>query len=173
MRALARVLRWCTLVVLWALVVVVSAVLIALLWARSERGRSRLRELVLTRVQATVPGLDVRRIGGDLTRSVVLEDVVVRDADGDEGLAARAVSARFNLLALLRRRLEIDELVIAEPRVHTRNLAGLTRPSGKPSRGLPWDVDLRGLRVEHGAIDLGGTRALAVDAALSGQLRTN
>src|SRR5262245_48918090 len=109
-----RVLRRIAFVLLGIPIVLGIVLLVALGYLRSGPGRERLRGIVVRQVRASVPGFDVERLGGNLTRTLVLEHVRIRDAEGQDVIAAERIEVRYNLLALRSRTIQIDDLRIRD-----------------------------------------------------------
>ena len=119
-------------------VVALVAAAALLLYARSDSGRERLRHLVLEQARASLPGLEIKRIGGDYLHDLIVEDVTLRDRQGRPAVHVDRVTARFSLIPLVRKRVFVRELIVERPRVLGRptknggmNLAELTAPSEK------------------------------------------
>src|SRR5262249_21196694 len=118
---------------------VAAAALAALLWARTDAGRTSLRRLVLAHARRVVPGLDIARIRGDFSSWLVAEGIVVRDREGRVAVEAERVGLRFNLLALLRHRVprgEPDSENVQgggpRPAAGSLNRRALSGPSHRP-----------------------------------------
>ena len=157
-----RALAWAVLgPVLVGLVVVAAAIL----YARTDGGRERVRRLALARARVAVPGLEVGRIDGDYLHDPRLVDVTVRDREGRAAVHADAIAARFDLGALLHRTIAVDELRVEGARVLGRaaadgplNLTELLAPAppaqapappptveGKPWHGRVGRVEVDGV----------------------------
>jgi autotransporter translocation and assembly factor TamB len=119
LRRLARAAAWLVLVLFGVALV---GALVMVLWARSDAGRRAILARVLPGVQERLAGtLRIGALEGDLTRTLVLRDVELRDGDGDVAIRVARVAMSYNLTALLRHELEIDDLVVegASVRAHT------------------------------------------------------
>src|SRR5262245_20292240 len=92
-------------------------VLAALVYLRSDSGRARVRKIAVQRVRESVPGFDFDHLGGNLTRSIVLEGVRIRDREGRDAVAADRIAVRYDLPALLSHTIRIHELRIEHVRV--------------------------------------------------------
>jgi len=155
---------------------VAAAALAALLWARTDAGRTSLRRLVLAHARRVVPGLDIARIRGDFSSWLVAEGIVVRDREGRVAVEAERVGLRFNLLALLRHRVAIEELRIEKVQVVGRpladgslNLSALFVPS-QPSPGAApsrWTVAVAALHVREGTLSIANRRDPPLRAQLA------
>jgi autotransporter translocation and assembly factor TamB len=145
-----RLVRGVVYVMLGIPIVIGLVVLIALGYLRSGPGRARLRGIVVARVRASAPGFDVAHIGGNLTRTLVLEQVRLRDREGHDAITAERIEIRYNLLALRSRAIQIDELRVEKPVVRAEPELV---PSETPG-GAPWAVDLRHVVIEDGKVSL-------------------
>ena len=169
--------RRATWVIFGPLLVGLALVSLALLYARTDGGRERVRRLALPRARALVPGLDIGRIEGDYIHELRLVDVNVRDPEGRAAIHADAVVARFELGPLLRHMVVIRELRIDGARVQAveetdgrLNLAELTAPP--PATRSPeshragttaWRAEVDRLVVDGAAtLDLGAGQPLEV-----------
>jgi autotransporter translocation and assembly factor TamB len=185
----ARVVAW---VVVTPILVAVVAVFAAILYARTEGGRDRVRRLVVARAQRAVPGLTMGRIDGDYVRGLSLHDVDVADPEGLRAIHVDSISCRFQLWPLIRRTVEIRELRVTGVRVSARptadgslNLTHLTAPSAPPApaeaardaKPSAWHLHVRKILVDDvkadvetatGATGTLGTLRLAAALALDG-----
>ena len=120
MRKLGRVLGW---MVISLLGLALLAALVLVLWARSESGRRSLLARVLPDVQERLDGtVRIGALEGDLTRTLVLRDVEVRDADGEVAVRIDRLSATYDLLGLLGHKLTVEDLVVEGAKVHGHSL---------------------------------------------------
>jgi autotransporter translocation and assembly factor TamB len=165
MRRLRRLLVRLGLALL-ALVVGTAIVAFALLaYLRSEGGRARLLRMLTRRV----PTLSAARLGGDLLRSLSLEQAVLRDRDRQIAVRIREIDLEYtlgDLVGLLRqgRPLRIVRLRLEDPEVLVRrgadgriNLTELV-PAG-PSSGRRVALTLSDVHIQGGVVELalGGT----------------
>jgi translocation and assembly module TamB len=184
MRRALRIAVW---VVTMPVVLAVAVLSAVILYARTDAGRARVRELVLARARRTIPGLEVAHVGGDYVHELWLDDVAILDAEGRRAVHADRIAVRFDLLALVRRTVHVRELRLVSPSLLGRpdasgglNLAHLTAPSaqprperpGAPERPSAWKLRLDHLAIEQGAadiVDAGGrqvaVRGVTLDAA--------
>jgi autotransporter translocation and assembly factor TamB len=183
---LARVWHVVGGVILGPILVGLAVVAGAVLYARTDAGRERVRRLVLDEAHKSLPGLELGRIDGDYLHELRLVNVTVRDREGRAAIHADAIVARFDLRCLLRRTIVIDQLrvdgarVLARPAADGRlNLAELTTPAPTRPTSLapakpaaPWHVRVDRLEVEGKAeVELAGglhatVRALRLVASL-------
>jgi autotransporter translocation and assembly factor TamB len=133
-------------VVLLALLVTVTGLVLALLLAlRTPWGKRELARRALPLLQQGLLGrLSVGRVGGNLTRGIDLYDLELRDAEGEPAIRIAHVHATYDLMTLIRRRLEIAELAVEGAWVRARylrdgklNLAELSRPGDDQRGGAP------------------------------------
>lgn len=106
-----------------------------------------------------LPGLEIGRVGGDYLSRLVLYDVVLRDALGHPAVTIERIAARYDLLALLDRRVAIEQLEVTRPRLSISrtaggqlNLATLYRANRRSDGKQPttWRVDLGAIEVQRG-----------------------
>jgi autotransporter translocation and assembly factor TamB len=144
-----RVLRVAGIVLAIVMIVALTGVAAVIHYARTDAGRERLRQLVLQKARASVPGLAIGRIGGDYVHDLVLEDVRIRDRQGRDAVQVDRLTARFSLVPLVRRKLFVRELLVERPRVLGRpteggelNLGELTVPAERnQAKPAPADRD--------------------------------
>lgn len=148
--------------------VALLALAAVLLYARTDAGRERVRQLVLSQARRSVPGLELRRIGGDYVSDLILEGIVVRDREQRPAVQVERVTARFRLLPLLGKRLFVREVVVESPRVlgrptedETLNLTELTAPPEKqqPPAAEPKQKKSGGLAIHLGRLVVTDARA--------------
>jgi translocation and assembly module TamB len=169
----------------------------AMLFLRSARGGAVVGRWLAARVNASIAGhLEVRRLsfGG---RWLHVEGVELDDPEGATVARVGVVDVRFSLLALLRREVEISELVVERPSLTLResrrgwNAARALEPREAKAESEPTrlhvaverlhvtggSVDVRpsganSRRIRAGAISLDGAGWFAAPAAdLEGHLR--
>src|SRR5262249_17994891 len=133
------------------LTLVCLIVLVGLLWARSDSGREKIRTFVLRKAHETLPGLEIGRIGGDFTRTVVLFEVEIRDTEGRAAVRVARLAVRYDLAALVHRTLRIESVTLEDPALLVRpgkdgrfNLTELVVPSGEQQKasGRPWALEI-------------------------------
>jgi autotransporter translocation and assembly factor TamB len=137
-------------------------VCLAILYARTDRGRETLRKLALAEARKSVPGLQIGAIGGDYLHELTLRDVELRDDRGRPAVRVAAISARYNLAALLARTVSVRELRIEGVAVEGRpdergglNLARLTAPA-QPTGAAEGPASPSAWRVHVDRIVVGG-----------------
>ncbi|MCZ6873895.1 MAG: translocation/assembly module TamB domain-containing protein [bacterium] len=149
----------------------VACVLLSLL---AYLGRDPLRDTLVqaisTRLSKSFNGsLQIGKLRGTLLTSLVLQDIVLRDADGVV-LQLDSVRLTYNLLTLLKRQVTVFRVDIVRPRLRLKQMAdgtwNITRmfpsaaPPAAPSEpqmavpGLPIGVRLMRLQIRHGQIML-------------------
>lgn len=154
-RKLARGLAWTA---LWLVGLALLAALVLVLWARSESGRRAIVARLLPGLQERLAGtLHIGALEGDLSRTLVLRDVELRDADGEVAVRVARLSVSYDLQGLVSHTLAIDELVLEGAMVHGRSLAdgrfnlmALVKPTATPAgaAGRPLDVVIRRVRAD-------------------------
>ena len=132
-RRVARIAGW-TIGLALALGTVI--VCVAIIYARTDRGRATVRALALAQARKTVPGLQIGSIDGDYIHELSLRDVELRDDRGRPAVHVGRISARYRLAALLRRTVSVSELRIEGVSIEGRpdergglNLSHLTAPA--------------------------------------------
>jgi translocation and assembly module TamB len=89
-----------------------------LILTQTDRGREKVRGIVLDRLDSITDGeITVGRVGGNLLRRVDLIGVIIVDERGRPFLRADTVATRFSLLALLRQRIVLTDLLLARPQI--------------------------------------------------------
>jgi autotransporter translocation and assembly factor TamB len=138
----------------WILLTTIAFAVVAgaLVW-RSDWLRDRLRRLAESQVSKLVTGqLTIGKLSGSLWSNVVLDDVTLMQPDGLVFHAAR-VSATYDAVTLIQRRIVIDGIVIEQPTVRVVqgangwNVGHLLRSSG--AGGRPIDFYLAHLRLTN------------------------
>ena len=186
MRILRKILRGIAWTALSLMTLVVVAVIVALLWARSDSGRARIRSIVLEQGRKSLPGLDVQRIGGDFTRSIELYGIRIRDHEGRDAVSVDRVAVRYNLLALLRHKIVVESLAVEHPVLVVRpgedgrlNVTELVAPSPeqkKNQKPSTWALDVGKVELSDGEADVvttAGAHAHAHDLHLDATLARN
>jgi translocation and assembly module TamB len=141
-RITLKALAW---LFLGTLALVVSTLLIAVTVARSDWGHRKLLAVALPKINARLEGrVRIGRLDGNLTRLLVLREVEIDDKEHRPAIRVRMLAVRYNLLSLLRHRIDVRALEAEGAWVHVRpladgklNLAELlpaSPPSSKPYR---------------------------------------
>src|SRR5262249_44539450 len=86
MRVVKKMVRAVLFLLLSLVTLTAVTTIVALLWARSDSGRARIRTIALTEARKTLPGLELGHVGGDFTRTLELDDVRIRDREGREAV---------------------------------------------------------------------------------------
>ncbi|HSZ81626.1 MAG TPA: hypothetical protein VLA14_05060, partial [Polyangia bacterium] len=160
----ARAARAVTWVIVGPLLVGLAVVSLGLLYARTERGRERVRKLAVAEARKIIPGLEVGRVEGDYLHDLRLVDVTVRDREGRAAVHADAIVARYEVAPLLHHVVAVSELRIDGLRVQALpgtdgrlNLAELVAPPTtapapqRPAAPSPWHVHVDRVAVEGSA----------------------
>jgi len=131
-------------------VVTVNLVAGVFLYLGTSHARKWALEMAVRKLNGVVPGgVDVGGSEGDLTRRVVLHDIVLRDLDRREAVRIERLEVRYTWWALVGRRVQIDFFEIGGATVVSRPLRDgrdnlttmLARSSGShPSKTLPVSV---------------------------------
>ena len=136
-RIVAKVIGWTLLSVV---ALVVSVLLTVVVGGRTEWGRRKILAIALPQIQKQLDGhLKIGRIGGDLTRSLVLYDVELDDVEHQPVVKLAALTVHYNLLGLAHHQIDLTELKAEEAWVHVRvmrdgrlNVATIAKPSTTP-----------------------------------------
>jgi autotransporter translocation and assembly factor TamB len=142
----------------------------AIIYARTDGGRERIRNLVLTEARKSIPGLEIGHIGGDYVHDLVLDDVSIKDREGRRAVHADRISARFDLVPVFRRTIRLREVRIESPTVLGRpgesgalNLSELVAPPDRPEApqsakpagsGSAWSVKVDAFSLTGGSADV-------------------
>lgn len=109
--------------VLWRLAVVFAATLAiafvaVLILTRTDWGRERVRRFVLNQLQSVVNGqVTIGRVRGNLLTGATIDAFAIRDSAGRPFIVAERVSADYNILDLLTRKIDLDDVHIQNPLV--------------------------------------------------------
>lgn len=154
-RIIAKVIGW----TLLSVVALVASVLLTVLVAgRTEWGRRKILAIALPQIQKQLDGhLKIGRLGGDLTRGLILYDVEVDDVEHQPVVKLAALTVHYNLLGLVHRQIDLTELKAEEAWVHVRvmrdgrlNVATIAKPSTTPEP--PPDPNARPYAIELGKV---------------------
>jgi autotransporter translocation and assembly factor TamB len=166
----------------------VLMVCLAIVYARTDRGRETVRKLAVAEARKTLPGLEIGAVGGDYVHELSIRDVTVRDDRGGPALHVDRISAHYSLAALLRHTVSVRELRIEGVAITARpddrggfNLSHLEAPappttpdSGGPSKPSDWRVHVDRIVVSGvtGSVALPDGRTGSLhDLRLDGHLR--
>ncbi|MEM8559036.1 MAG: hypothetical protein AAGG50_14545, partial [Bacteroidota bacterium] len=144
---------------------VVLLVLVAVLALQTEWGRSQVQEIATTQIQnllADDATVEIGRLDGSFVTSATLTDLVIRRGD-ERVLSVDSVQARYNLVALLGKRLALSEVVVVGPFVRMVQQADssfdmatlfVTDTTATDTTGGNFAVSLDDLRVERGRVEV-------------------
>lgn len=108
-------------VVLQRLAVVLAATLAiafvsVLVLTRTDWGRERVRRFALNQLEGIFHGrVTIGRVTGNLLTGATLEAVAIRDTAGQPFVAAERISARYNILQLLTKKIDLRNVQIERP----------------------------------------------------------
>ena len=112
---------------LWALRVVAGVLLLVFGFVAALRTAPMRRALVriaLPLVNRSLAGhVQLGALDGDLTRTIVIHDLKIDDSEGVQALYARRIEAHFDLAALWRHTVQIDDLDVDGAELLIRHLA--------------------------------------------------
>jgi translocation and assembly module TamB len=121
-RAAVRVLQW-TAVGLAALLA--AGFVTVLVLSSTDWGRERVRRFVLAQLRDVVSGqVTIGRIRGNLLNGATVDAFAIRDSAGNPFIVAEQVSARYRILDLLSRRIDLRNVRLVRP------LVVIERPPG-------------------------------------------
>ena len=98
---------------------VVVAILGFHIITNTDWGRERVRRVLVSQLQDLASGGKVRigRITGNLASGITAHDVTITDSAGAPFLAVDSLKARYRLMALVRRRIDLDDVVLQSPTI--------------------------------------------------------
>jgi translocation and assembly module TamB len=103
----------------------VLAGLAVLVVTKTDYGRERVRRIAVSTLEERVNGIvRVGRVTGDLLTGATIHDVAITDSSGAPFIVAERVTARYEVLDFLRRRIAISDVELIKP------LIVLDRPPG-------------------------------------------
>jgi hypothetical protein len=87
-----------------------------LVLSRTDWGRERVRRFVLAQLQDIVHGqVTIGRVSGNLLTGATIDAIAIRDSLGQPFVAAERVSARYSIMDLLTRRIDLRSVRIVKP----------------------------------------------------------
>ena len=112
-RRAVRVLQWTA---LGLAAVLAFAFVSVLVLSDTDWGRERVRRFVLARLEAEVAGqVTIGRIHGNLLTGMSIDAFAIRDSAGQPFVAAEQISARYSILELLSRRIDLRNVRVVRP----------------------------------------------------------
>jgi autotransporter translocation and assembly factor TamB len=147
----ARVLQWTA--VGLAAAIALGLVFVVVL-SRTDWGRERVRRYVVGMLEGVVAGqVTVGRIHGNLLNGATVESFAIRDSAGQPFVAATRVSARYRILDLLTKKIDLRDVTLHEPLILVDKPPGgkwnyqrifppsdTTKPRSVRKKGFPWIV---------------------------------
>jgi autotransporter translocation and assembly factor TamB len=132
-------------VVVWLALIAINIAGAALLYLKSARGREQVIAYGLRKLASVFPdGVSIGRSEGDVTRGVVLHQVVLRDHKGGVAIGARRVEVDYTLGALLLGRVQLDRLVVAGLNWASTPRARMAAPTELALSVMVRDADVQG-----------------------------
>ncbi|MGH7679395.1 MAG: translocation/assembly module TamB domain-containing protein [Gemmatimonadaceae bacterium] len=152
-------------VVLLALTAISLVAILVL--TRTDWGREQVRHFVLRQLDDIVNGeVTIGRVRGNLLNGATIETLVIRDTAGQVFFAADTVSARYTLLELLTKKIDLRNVRIHRPLIVLDRPPGgkwnyqrifppsdTTKPRSVRRKGFPWIV-LHNLALADGHVIL-------------------
>ena len=171
-RALRIILKLILVVVVLAIVAIGALAIVV----HTDWGRNRLRaELVATLDDMLVGEVEIGALEGSVFGELVLRDVVIHDREGRRAITVERVRFEVGLIALVKRRIELQDVVANGVVVdgHRRdgrlNLAELIAPTDEPGT---WGIEIAALEIREAsiALDLDGAVEHFDDVIVRGAL---
>lgn len=138
---------------------------------QSDTLKSHVANVVLDRLNPTLQGtLLLGRIEGNLIAGLVLRDVALLDDGGLEVAGFERLEINYSLPSLLRRRIVVNKVTLANPRFHLEDshgnlavlgaLAPVTEPTERPppdpgdptAEPPPWHLEIREFALLNGTV---------------------
>ncbi len=157
-----QVLKWTAIILVTALLVSVAATFVL---AQTNWGRERVRRFAVRQLENALNGqVTIGRVRGNLLTGATVEAVAIRDSAGQPFFAAERVSARYRILDLLTRKIDLRSVHVVQPIVFLDRPPGgkwnyqrifppsdPTKPRSERRKGFPWII-LRDLTVVDGQL---------------------
>jgi len=133
---------------------VAFAFVAVLVLSSSDWGRERVRRFMLGQLQGIVHGqVTLGRVHGNLLTGATVESFAIRDSAGQPFVAAEQISARYNILELLTRKIDLRAVSVLRPLIVLDRPPGgkwnyqrifppsdTTKSHAVRSKGFPWIV---------------------------------
>jgi len=134
--------------------VIAFAFVAVLVLSSSDWGRERVRRFVLAQLKGIVHGqVTIGRIRGNLLTGATVESFAIRDSAGQPFVAAERVTARYSILQLLSRKIDLRAVQLVRPLIVLDRPPGgkwnyqrifppsdTTKPRSVRRKGFPWIV---------------------------------
>src|SRR5918999_1218464 len=92
------------------------AVVAALVLTGTDWGRERVRRMIVSALEDRAHGrVHLGRVTGNLLEGITLHNFVITDSSGAPFIAVERMSARYKILRLIRKRVELDDVVLVRP----------------------------------------------------------
>jgi translocation and assembly module TamB len=93
----------------------VAAVLVLTL---TDWGRERVRRMIVSALENKAHGrVHLGRVSGNLLKGITFHNFVITDSAGAPFVAVQRMSARYKVLRFLRKRIELDDVVLVRPAI--------------------------------------------------------
>jgi autotransporter translocation and assembly factor TamB len=150
------VLRWTGIALVGVVITIGIAVAVLPLWLRTSHGHRTVERALTSLLNERVPGsVSVGRIGGDVVHGLRVEDVTVCNPRGERLGHADWIAARWQPMALLRRR-EVERVIVSRPTLtlDRGTWRGLPGPPSRPATiqtidARDGEVTWKSARFEH------------------------
>ncbi|MFN2566160.1 MAG: translocation/assembly module TamB domain-containing protein [Gemmatimonadaceae bacterium] len=92
------------------------AVVAALVLTGTDWGRERVRRAIVSALEDKAHGrVHLGRVSGNLLKGITFHNFVITDSAGAPFVAVERMSARYKILRLLRKRVELDDVLLVRP----------------------------------------------------------
>ena len=146
-----RIVRF---IAVYLLVLIVLAFAAVMVFSRTDWGRERVRRFVLSQLEGVVAGkVTIGRVSGNLLTGATIDAVAISDSAGQPFVAAEQVSARYSILELLTRKIDLRNVRAVRPLIVLDRAPGgkwnyqrifppsdTTKPREVRGKGFPWIV---------------------------------
>lgn len=120
----------------------------------TDWGRERVRRFMLSQLQGVVHGqVTIGRVRGNLLTGATIDAFAIRDSAGQPFVAAEQVSARYSILDLITRKIDLHAVTVVRPLIVLDRPPGgkwnyqrifppsdTTKPQQVRRKGFPWIV---------------------------------
>ncbi len=152
-----RVLRWILRISLALAALAIVAVVAALVFVNTDRGRELVRAEIEAQLRhVIVGGASIGKLEGNPLGELTLRDVVIDGPDRRPAIRVGTLRVRIGLLALIHQHVRLDELIVDELDVALERdargrlkIADLVRPSKPDASPSSWSIDVVAFSVQR------------------------
>src|ERR687895_1143760 len=92
------------------------AVVAALVLTGTDWGRERVRRIIVSQLENKAHGrVHLGRVSGNLLKGITFHNFVITDSAGAPFVAVERMSARYRILRLFKKRVELDDVALVRP----------------------------------------------------------